>query len=96
MAIVFETGLGAAGRVHEDRQDADRWYVGISDDPLRILEDHDVDPAGSYRYAECASVEVARSARAHLVAAGYLCSPDVGDEHTVWVYVYRITSRTRQ
>lgn len=69
------------------------WYVGITEDPKRRLEQHGAKDAWIYRQA--ASDEVARRIEKYFVEVlGTDGAPGGGDEDAVYVYAYKKKSHT--
>jgi hypothetical protein len=74
------------------------WYVGIAADPKdRLFVGHSVDQAnGIWAYEKADSNAIARQVEKAYHDAGYSGGPGGGDDKTIWVYAYVITSSTAE
>jgi hypothetical protein len=75
------------------------WYVGIaSDAKARLFTEHNVSQkSGQWAYKDAGSEEAARTVEKHIIEThktkGYIGG---GDKSTTYVYVYVITTTTKQ
>jgi hypothetical protein len=74
------------------------WYVGVAADPERTLfEYHLVEPRGQYMYCRLASFSDAKEAaeRCRLLY-GTKSGMPFGWQDAIYLYAYRMTTRTRE
>ena len=71
------------------------WYAGITSDwKDRLFDDHNVSRNGWYAVRRCSTDDRARSVEQALLDIGCDGGPGGGDDSSVFVYAYRITSTT--
>ncbi|HOW51110.1 MAG TPA: hypothetical protein PLV42_03580 [bacterium] len=95
------------GQIMADISEYIRWiggsfgncYVGISKDAVdRLLNGHNVDlrDNGAYRHYQAASSDEARSIERAFLKLGVQGGDGGGDDDSDMVYVYKITTQTKQ
>jgi hypothetical protein len=74
------------------------WYVGIAADARhRLFSAHSVDEKnGAWIFRQADSHTIARSTEKAYHDAGFSGGPGGGDNSTVYVYAYLITSTTKE
>jgi hypothetical protein len=74
------------------------WYCGITADPNdRLVNGHNAGGSNCHAaYWDCGSEAVARQVEQALLDAGCKGGPGGGDGNAKYVYVYKITSQTRE
>ncbi len=85
--------------IEEDGGEPGDYYVGIAeDDEQRLFQDHGVDrTSNSWRSCLAKNHETARYAEIFFTEGkGTKGGPGGGSNRSLHVYIYRITSRTRQ
>lgn len=78
--------------------DYNDWYVGVSDSPERTLfEYHLVDPRGQYMYCRLTSFSDAMEAAERCrMLHGTKSGMPFGRHDAIFMYAYRMTTRTRE
>ena len=83
-----------------DSEDFPHWYVGITANPDdRLFNDHNVnkDDKGDWIYRQAADVQVAREVERYFIEKHRTKGgPGGGDNHSRYVYAYRVSSHTKQ
>lgn len=76
----------------------DEFYVGIAKDPIdRLKNGHCVDHTIPHVYwTEALHSTVVRNIEKYFLSQGSKGGPGGGDETTCYIYVYKITPKTRQ
>lgn len=74
------------------------WYIGIAKKPReRLFRDHNVsEQVDLWIYRQANSDTVAREIENFFLAKGCKGGDGGGDHSTVYVYAYKITSKTRE
>ena len=76
------------------------YYVGVAANPKdRLLSGHGLDDKGgrdTWRYDTASSASVARRVEAHFLASGMKGGPGGGDASSLGVYIYRISTHSRE
>lgn len=74
------------------------WYVSMSPNPEHeLFTFHLVDPGGQYAYCRCVTFAEARSAVQHLRDVYRVhVGPTWGSGDALYVYAYKMTTRTRE
>lgn len=73
------------------------WYVGITNDVARRMKEHNVDQNHmGFAYVEATNSDHARKAESALLKDGFSGGPGGGENDAKWLYVYPITSFTKQ
>lgn len=73
------------------------YYVGITNDPeKRLFTDHNVLRDACWIYIDAESNDIARSAEKTLLDKGMKGGEGGGDESSLFVYCYQITTSTKE
>jgi len=72
------------------------WYVGITNDTVRRFEEHSVqmDKQHYWIRRDADSHTIARQVEKYFLDKGAKGGPGGGDEDSIWIYAYKITSST--
>jgi hypothetical protein len=94
--VIKETALSEIKEYINAREGKyDQWYAGITEDPKkRLFTDHAVKHDWIYR--ECFSSDSARWVEEKLLDLGCKGDTGGGDDNTIYVYAYKITSDTNE
>ena len=82
-----------------DPEDFPNWYGGITANPKeRLFNDHNVneDDKNDWIWERAESDKVAREVENHLKKRGMQGGPGGGDDRSLFVYAYRVSSHTKQ
>ena len=83
-----------------DSEDFPNWYVGITANPeVRLFNDHSVneDDKNDWIWKQAEDNQVAREVERHLIEKrGTQGGPGGGDDRSLFVYAYRMSSHTNQ
>ena len=83
-----------------DSEDFPNWYVGITANPDdRLFNDHNVnkDDKGDWICRQAADIQVAREVERYFIEKHRTKGgPGGGDDRSLFVYAYRMSSHTKQ